>query len=179
MLRQVYDNYTPEDFTVWRLLYERQMQQLPQLASQAYLDGLAAMRFSADKIPNFDDINALLHRTTGWEVTVVAGLIPQKDTSSSTASKIKKSEPFFTAVQNGLVFIVESGWDRKTLEYFYRECENFDGVTKSTRTIHDDFVDAVGTAFNYLNTVKVYTVPKLGAFAAPPPSVKAIALADI
>jgi len=107
------------------------------------------------------------------------GLIPKKDTSSSTASKIKKSEPFFTAVQNGLVFIVESGWDRKTLDYFYRECENFDGVTKSTRTRHDDFVDAVGTAFNYLNTAKIYTVPKLGAFSAPPISVKAIALADM
>ncbi len=107
------------------------------------------------------------------------GLIPKKDTSSSTASKIKKSEPFFTAVQNGLVFIVESGWDRKTLDYFYRECENFDGVTKSTRTRHDDFVDAVGTAFNYLNTAKVYTVPKLGSFSPPPISVKAIALADM
>jgi predicted phage terminase large subunit-like protein len=107
------------------------------------------------------------------------GLIPKKDVSSSTASKLKKAEPFFTAVQNGLVFIVESGWDRKTLEYFHRECENFDGVTKSSRTRHDDFVDAVSSAINHLNTVKVYTVPKLGAFAAPPPSVKAIALADI
>jgi len=87
MLRQVYDNYTPEDFTVWRLLYERQMLQLPQLASQAYLEGVKAMQFSADKIPNFDDINALLSRTTGWEVTVVAGLIPQKEFFELLANK--------------------------------------------------------------------------------------------
>ena len=107
------------------------------------------------------------------------GLIPKKDASNSNASKLKRAEPFFTAVQNGLVFIVESGWDRKTLEYFYRELENFDGVTKSNKTRHDDFVDAVSTATNHLNTVKVYTVPKLGAFASPPPTTKAIALADM
>jgi predicted phage terminase large subunit-like protein len=107
------------------------------------------------------------------------GLIPKRDVSNSNASKLKKAEPFFTAVQNGLVFVVESGWERKTLDYFYRECENFDGVTKSTKSRHDDFVDAVATAFNYLNTAKVYTVPNLGAFASPPPTTKAIALADM
>lgn len=64
------------------------------------------------------------------------GLIVKKDVASSTASKLKKCEPFFGACQNGLVFIVESGWDRQELEMFYRECEIFDGVTKSTRMRH-------------------------------------------
>jgi phage terminase large subunit-like protein len=100
------------------------------------------------------------------------GLISKKDVAVSTQSKLKKAEPFFSACQNGLVFIIESGWDRQELEAFYRECELFDGVTKSTRTRHDDYVDAAATVINYLNTAKIYTTPKLGAFAAPPQTLK-------
>lgn len=96
-----------------------------------------------------------------------AGLLPKKDVAVSTQSKLKKAEPFFTAVQNGLVFIYESGWDRKMLETFYRELEVFDSVTKSSRTRHDDFLDACATAFNYLNKARVYTVPKLTALNDP------------
>jgi phage terminase large subunit-like protein len=103
------------------------------------------------------------------------GLIVKKDVAVSTASKLKKLEPFFSACQNGLVFIVESGWDSAELALFYKECEQFDGVTKSTRLRHDDYPDAAGTVFSYLNTVRVHTTPKLGAFAPPPPSQKFLA----
>jgi predicted phage terminase large subunit-like protein len=96
-----------------------------------------------------------------------AGLLPKKDVAVATQSKLKKAEPFFTAVQNGLVFIHESGWDKTTLEAFYRELESFDGVTRSTRTRHDDFVDAVASAFSYLNRARVFTVPKLTALNDP------------
>lgn len=106
------------------------------------------------------------------------GLVCKKDPAVSTQSKIKKAEPFFAACQNGLVFIVESGWERTELEAFYRECEIFDGVTKSTRTRHEDYVDAAATVFNYLNTARIYTVPNLSALPPPPPSTKAIALSD-
>ena len=108
---------------------------------------------------------------------VSEGLVCKKDPAVSTQSKIKKAEPFFSACQNGLVFIVESGWDRLELEAFYRELEIFDGVTKSTRLRHEDFVDAAATAFNYLNTARVYATPNLAAFTAPP-SAKALALGE-
>lgn len=110
---------------------------------------------------------------------VSEGLVCKKDPAVSTQSKIKKAEPFFSACQNGLVFIIESGWDRLELEAFYRELEIFDGVTKSTRLRHEDFVDAAATAFNYLNTAKVYTTPNLSALPPPPLSTKAIALSDL
>jgi phage terminase large subunit-like protein len=103
------------------------------------------------------------------------GLIVKKDNASGTASKLKKAEPFFSACQNGLVFIVESSWDRQLLELFYKECEQFDGVTKSSRTRHDDFLDAAATVFSYLNTEKVYAVPNLSAFTPPPLTTKALA----
>ena len=107
------------------------------------------------------------------------GLVCKKEQVSGTASKLKKAEPFFSACQNGLVFIVESGWDRTELEMFYRELEIFDGVTKSTRQRHDDYVDSVATVFTYLNATKQYVTPKLHKLPPPPLTAKATALQDI
>ena len=72
---QAYEKYTDEDFEVWRLLYERQIANLPNAASQAYLEGLQMINFTSDKIPNFDETNNLLNGLTGWQVHVVPGLI--------------------------------------------------------------------------------------------------------
>ncbi len=78
-MTQEYEKYTEEDFLVWKTLFERQMEQLPGLADKAYLNGIAAIDFVADKIPNFDEMNQKLESITGWNVTVVKGLIPNKE----------------------------------------------------------------------------------------------------
>jgi len=74
-MKQEYNNYTQEDFEVWRLLYERQIVNLPQAATQAYLDGLQLINFTSEKIPNFEETNAVLKGLTGWQIHVVPGLI--------------------------------------------------------------------------------------------------------
>lgn len=74
-LNQEYDAYTAEDFKVWKILFERQMPNLPKAASKAYLEGVEQVRFSADKIANFEELNQTLAKSTGWEVQVVPGLI--------------------------------------------------------------------------------------------------------
>eukprot|EP01031_Cornospumella_fuschlensis_P019243 gene19243-23578_t len=67
-MNQTYSTYTPNEQTVWRLLFERQMAQLPGKASQAYLDGISATGFRADRIPDFErDLNPRLLRLTGWQ----------------------------------------------------------------------------------------------------------------
>ncbi len=78
-MRQEYDKYTEEDFKVWGLLFARQMNLLPSLASKAYLQGIKEMNFCVEKIPNFQEINQILGKTTGWAVEVVPGLIPQRE----------------------------------------------------------------------------------------------------
>ena len=75
MMRQEYNKYTEEDFKVWKLLYERQIVNLPNAASQAYLDGLKKINFTADKIPNFVETNNVLTQLSGWSIHVVPGLI--------------------------------------------------------------------------------------------------------
>ncbi|WP_026944835.1 phenylalanine 4-monooxygenase [Algoriphagus marincola] len=74
-LKQDYEAYTTEDFKVWKILYERQMPNLPKAASQAYLDGVEIVKFTADRIANFEELNKILKETTGWAVQVVPGLI--------------------------------------------------------------------------------------------------------
>lgn len=74
-MRQDYAAYSAEDFEVWRILFERQMPNLPKAASIAYLEGVDKVGFSADKIANFEDLNGILADTTGWAVQVVPGLI--------------------------------------------------------------------------------------------------------
>ena len=77
-LYQAYDKYTAKDFEVWQLLFDRQINLLPPLASKAYLDGITTLQFNRHEIPNFDKVNEILKKITGWQVIVVPGLIPQK-----------------------------------------------------------------------------------------------------
>jgi len=79
-MNQSYSYYTADDQMVWRLLFERQMAQLPGKASQAYLDGIVATGFRADRIPDFEqDLNPRLQQLTGWQVSAVEGLIPNRE----------------------------------------------------------------------------------------------------
>jgi len=75
-MEQVYDNYTEEDFQVWKVLYDRQIDILPTAATQAYLDGLVDIKFLPEKIPAFEETNQVLRRLTGWELAVVPGIVP-------------------------------------------------------------------------------------------------------
>lgn len=74
-LKQDYVAYTPEDFKVWKILFERQMPNLPQAACKEYLEGVEIVKFNADEIANFAKLNKILADTTGWQVQVVPGLI--------------------------------------------------------------------------------------------------------
>ena len=78
-MEQQYDKYTAEDFEVWRVLFERQVAQLPGMATDEYLAGIQRIGFTADRIPDFTEVNRVLSGHTGWQLHVVAGLIPNKE----------------------------------------------------------------------------------------------------
>lgn len=73
---QEYSAYTDEDFAVWKVLYNRQMEILPKLAAKEYLDALKVVNFTGDRIPHFDEVNKLLGEYTGWKIDVVPNIIP-------------------------------------------------------------------------------------------------------
>ncbi|MDV6332235.1 phenylalanine 4-monooxygenase [Asticcacaulis sp. 201] len=68
--------YTPEEHATWKTLYERQMTLIPGRASQAYLDGLAELPITADRIPDFEALSDALEKRTGWRVVAVPGMVP-------------------------------------------------------------------------------------------------------
>ncbi len=78
-MKQEYDKYTAEDFEVWRILFERQIQQLPGMATDEYLEGIRKIGFTAHKIPDFREVNKVLYSYTGWQLYVVPGLIGNKE----------------------------------------------------------------------------------------------------
>jgi phenylalanine-4-hydroxylase len=78
-MTQQYDKYTEEDHQVWRILFERQMVNLPHAASAEYLEGIKRINFTSKQIPNFKEVNKILQEYTGWQLHVVAGLLPNKE----------------------------------------------------------------------------------------------------
>jgi phenylalanine-4-hydroxylase len=77
---QDYQKYSKADHSMWKQLFERQMEVLPAIASQTYLDGIEKVGFVADHIPDFNqETNPRLKALTNWQVYVVPGLIPHKE----------------------------------------------------------------------------------------------------
>jgi phenylalanine-4-hydroxylase len=77
--KQIYSNYTPNDFLVWKTLFNRQMEVLSPIVSSEYLTALEAVKFSGAHIPDFDEIAELLEPVTGWSIQVVPNISPQKE----------------------------------------------------------------------------------------------------
>jgi len=76
---QVYANYTQEDFAVWGLLYNRQTELLRKYASKEYLNALDVIGFSADRVPDFEQIGKALQPLTGWSLVTVPNISEQKE----------------------------------------------------------------------------------------------------
>lgn len=78
--------FTPEEHDIWRTLYKRQMDVLPNRAIGLFMDSLSTLGISRDRIPDFSEVNDILMKRTGWQVVPVPGLIPE--------------EPFFELLAN-------------------------------------------------------------------------------
>jgi len=74
-----YPDYPEEDHETWQILVERQMEQLPGRACEAYMRGQDVLELGADRIPDLADLSRRLNDATGWQVANVPGLIHEKD----------------------------------------------------------------------------------------------------
>jgi len=77
-MEQVYENYTAEDMEVWKILFERQIKNLPNAATKDFMKGLDATNFSSERIPDFKVTNSILNWMTGWELVAVEGIVDDK-----------------------------------------------------------------------------------------------------
>jgi len=79
VVEQPWDTYTATDHQVWGELFRRQRKLLVGRACSAFLQAQEIMQMSDAAIPRFSDLNALLSKTTGWQIIGVQGLLPELD----------------------------------------------------------------------------------------------------
>ena len=77
--KQIYKNYTEEDFKVWNILFTRQLIILNGIVANEFIVALNDLNFTPDKIPNFNEINNTLKNITGWVIKTVPNISPPKD----------------------------------------------------------------------------------------------------
>ena len=74
-----YPDYPKTDQETWKFLYERQMKFLPDRACKEYMEGTEQLNLSSDKIPYLKELSHVFHKTTGWKVARVPGLIQSQN----------------------------------------------------------------------------------------------------
>ena len=94
--------YTAQDHDTYHRLYLRQCEQLPGLASAAFIAALPQLG-AKERIPRFDDINERLYKATRWQLVAVPGLIPEV--------------PFFQLLANRKFPVTD--WIRRPEEFEY------------------------------------------------------------
>jgi phenylalanine-4-hydroxylase len=75
---QGWDQYTPAQHAVWKVLFERQLKLLEGRACDEFVAGMRALPIGADRIPDFRRLNDALMKSTGWQVVAVPGLVPDE-----------------------------------------------------------------------------------------------------
>lgn len=73
---QNWSTYTAEEHSVWDLLFERQLEVLPGLAADEFMQGLEALDLGRGGIPDLEKISDELESLTDWRVVTVPGLVP-------------------------------------------------------------------------------------------------------
>jgi phage terminase large subunit-like protein len=79
----------------------------------------------------------------------MAGFRVKPDPTPNNKSKLTRFQNFATNCENGLVYVVVDTFDKKTLEFIYKQLEAFDGE-RSTSNRKDEFPDLWASATNLL-----------------------------
>ena len=75
VVKQHYDEYTPEHHATWRYIMRRNVDYLKNVAHEAYLEGLKKTGISIDTVPHINEMNERLGQI-GWRAVVVDGFVP-------------------------------------------------------------------------------------------------------
>ena len=75
VIDQPYNEYTPQDHSVWRYVMRRNVDYLRHVAHESYVDGLRQTGISIESIPHMYGMNRIL-KEIGWAAVAVDGFIP-------------------------------------------------------------------------------------------------------
>ncbi len=75
IVKQPYEEYTPQNQAVWRYVMRMNVDYLSSVAHESYVDGLDRTGISIDRIPYMEGMNRIL-KEIGWAAVSVDGFIP-------------------------------------------------------------------------------------------------------
>ena len=75
IVKQPYEEYTPQNQAVWRYVMRMNVDYLSRVAHDSYVDGLDKTGISIDSIPHMEGMNRIL-KEIGWAAVSVDGFIP-------------------------------------------------------------------------------------------------------
>ena len=75
IVKQPYEEYTPQNQAVWRYVMRMNVDYLSSVAHESYVDGLDKTGISIDCIPYMEGMNRIL-KEIGWAAVSVDGFIP-------------------------------------------------------------------------------------------------------
>jgi len=75
IVKQPYEEYTPQNQAVWRYVMRMNVDYLSSVAHDSYVDGLDKTGISIDRIPYMEGMNRIL-KEIGWAAVSVDGFIP-------------------------------------------------------------------------------------------------------
>ena len=84
---QIYENYTREYYKVWKILFNKRLENLQGIVAEEFLVALKDLNFKAEKIPNFVEINKILKNRTGWSIKTVPNISPPEEFFSFLSMK--------------------------------------------------------------------------------------------
>jgi len=85
---QIYENYTEDDFKVWKILFNRQLKNLKGIVADEFIIALKELNFKPNKIPNFSEVNNILKKSTGWSIKTVPNISPPEEFFMYLSKKI-------------------------------------------------------------------------------------------
>lgn len=75
VVKQPYDEYTPQNHAVWRYVMRMNVDYLSKVAHKSYIPGLDKTGISTENIPHMEGMNRIL-KAIGWAAVSVDGFIP-------------------------------------------------------------------------------------------------------
>lgn len=80
--------YTDEEHETWALMIAAQNKALPLRATPEFLEALERLNLPQDKIPRLKDVSKKLESATGWRITRVEGLVPEREFFECLSQKL-------------------------------------------------------------------------------------------
>lgn len=101
-MKQNMNRYTTEDKKVWKLLFERQFNNLKIKGALEYINSLELMSpvLNENEIPDFSKMNRWFESNTGWKIEVVPGLIPVEAFFKLLSQKRFCSSTWLRSIEN-------------------------------------------------------------------------------